>query len=70
MMSYIDYIILALSIFVYGGTLGATIAWAWAKMEQCDYLEKANRELHHQIKIERISKDHEHYFRHRDKTTN
>ena len=68
-MSLFDYIILALTTFGYGGILGATIAWAYAKMEQCDHLSNSNRDLHHQLKLERIRQDNEHYIRHRNTPT-
>jgi len=68
-MSPFDWIVLALACFIYGAILGGFIIYAQARDEQANHLAHSNRQLHHDLKLQRITQDNERYIRHRDKTT-
>lgn len=68
-MSPFEVITIVIMALIYFSLLGGLLAYGMAKADQCDYLAMSNRQLHHDLKLERITKDNEHYIRHRDRAS-
>jgi len=66
---WIEWAGLIFALLAYGSMLGVALAYAFAKHQQTEELKTSNRQLHHEIKLERIKQDNEHYIRYRDKTS-